>query len=99
MKYENLNYQGTQFASPLDVSGMEFLHIDYWTADSNGFNGFLISTGPAETPHAFDVTTGEWVSVDIPLSTFSSVVDLMDVIQMKFDGDGTIFLDNIYFYK
>jgi len=98
LKYENLNYQGTMFAAPLDVSGMSFLHIDYWTANSTGFNGFLISPGPAETPHAFALTTGEWVSVDIPLSEFSSVVDLMDVIQMKFDGDGTIYLDNIYFY-
>ena len=99
LKYENLNYQGTQFASALDVSGMTMVHVDYWTANSTGFNGFLISTGPAETPHAFEVTTGQWVSVDIPLTTFSSVVDLMDVIQLKFDGDGTIYLDNIYFYK
>ncbi len=99
LKYENLNYQGTQFATPLDVSEMSMLHVDYWTANSTGFNGFLISTGPAETPHAFAVTTGEWVSVDIPLTTFSSIVDLMDVIQLKFDGDGTIYLDNIYFYK
>ncbi|MEM9836639.1 MAG: hypothetical protein AAF828_09060, partial [Bacteroidota bacterium] len=97
--YENLNYQGTQFAEALDVSGMSFLHVDYWTANSNGFNGFLISSGPLETPHAFEVITGEWVSVDIPLETFSSVVDLMDVIQMKFDGDGTIYLDNIFFHQ
>lgn len=99
LKYENLNYQGTMFASPLDVSEMTFMHVDYWTANSNGFNGFLISPGPAETPHAFDVTKGQWVSVEIPLTEFSSVVDLMEVIQLKFDGDGTIFLDNIYFYK
>ncbi len=99
LKYENLNYQGTAFASPLDVSGMSFLHLDYWTADSTGFNAFLISPGPAEAPHAESPTTGEWVSLDIPLSTFSSVVDLMDVIQMKFDGDGTLYLDNIYFHN
>ena len=96
--YEALNYQGTMFSSAIDVSGKSFLHVDYWTADSNGFNGFLISPGPAEIAHAFAVTTGEWISVDIPLSEFSSAVDLTDVIQMKFDGDGTIYLDNIYFY-
>ena len=98
LKYENLNYQGTQFASALDVSGMSMLHIDYWTADSSALNGSLISSGPVETAHAFAITTGEWVSVDIPLTEFSGVVDLMDVIQLKFDGDGTIYLDNIYFY-
>ncbi|WP_041632796.1 carbohydrate binding domain-containing protein [Maribacter sp. HTCC2170] len=99
LKYENLNYQGTQFAVPLDVSGMSMLHIDYWTADSSAFNGFLISSGPVETSHSFAITTGEWVSVDIPLTEFSGVVDLMDVIQMKFDGNGTVYFDNIYFYQ
>lgn len=98
LKYETLNYQGTAFANAIDISGMTMLHIDYWTTDSTGFNGFLISTGPAETAHAFTVTTGEWVSVDIPLSEFTDV-DLTDVIQMKFDGNGTIYLDNIYFHN
>jgi hypothetical protein len=98
LKYENLNYQGTAFANPIDASGKTMLHIDYWTADSTGFDGFLISSGPVETAHAFDITLGQWVSVDIPLSEYSSVVDLADVIQMKIDGNGTIFLDNIYFY-
>ena len=32
-----------------------------------------------------------------PLSAFSSV-DLTDVIQLKFDGNGNIYLDNIYFF-
>ncbi|MGN7513090.1 MAG: hypothetical protein ACTHOM_01860 [Allomuricauda sp.] len=98
LKYENLNYQGTQFAAPLDVSGMTMMHVDYWTADSSELNGYLISSGPAETAHSFAITNGEWVSVDIPLTEFSDIVDLTDVIQLKFDGNGTIYLDNIYFY-
>src|SRR5690606_4470653 len=32
-------------------------------------------------------------------SEFSGVVDLKDIIQLKLDGGGTIFLDNIYFYS
>jgi hypothetical protein len=36
--------------------------------------------------------------VDIPLSAFSPV-DLTDVFQLKFDGNGVIYLDNIYFHK
>jgi hypothetical protein len=98
LKYENLNYQGTVFENPVDVSGMDFLHIDYWTPNSTALSGFLISSGPLETAYEFAITTGEWGSVDIPLSEFSSVVDLMDVIQMKFEGNGTVYLDNIYFY-
>ncbi|NVN17551.1 hypothetical protein GUA46_04285 [Muricauda sp. HICW] len=98
LKYAGLNYQGTQFSSSLDVSGMTMIHVDYWTPDSSALNLSLISTGPLETPYAFEVTAGEWVSVDIPLTEFSGVVDLTDVIQLKFDGNGTIFLDNIYFH-
>ncbi len=98
LKYENLNYQGTQLSSSLDVSGMTMIHLDYWTPDSSALNLSLISTGPVETPYAIEVTAGQWVSVDIPLTEFSGVVDLTDVIQLKFDGNGTIFLDNIYFH-
>ena len=36
------------------------------------------------------------MSVDIPLTAFAGV-DLTDVIQLKFDGNGTIWLDNLYF--
>src|SRR5690606_22364361 len=98
LKYANLNYQGTAFATAIDVSAMTMVHVDYWTSDATVLNLSLISSGPAETPFAFTLTTGQWTGVDIPLSSFSSVVDLADVIQLKFDGNGTIFLDNIYFF-
>lgn len=98
LKYADLNYQGTAFASGIDVSAMTMVHVDYWTADSSAFNLSLISDGPKETPYAFNLVTGQWASVDIPLSEFAGVVDLSDVIQLKFDGNGTIYLDNIYFH-
>ncbi|MEH6678894.1 MAG: hypothetical protein V7724_00025 [Sediminicola sp.] len=97
LKYENLNYQGTQFASSIDASGTTMLHVDYWTADSSALEFFLISTGPAETASSLEITTGQWVSADIPLSEFSNV-DLSDIIQFKIEGDGTVYLDNMYFY-
>ncbi len=97
--YTGLNYQGIVLGSSQDVSGMEFLHLDYWTANSTALNTFLISSGPVETGNALTVPTGGgWTSVDIPLGDFSPV-DLADVIQLKFDGDGDVYLDNIYFYK
>ena len=96
--YAGLNYQGLELESSTDVSGMEFLHIDYWTANSADLNAFLISTGPVETGNTLSVPTSGWASVDIPLGDFSPV-DLADIIQFKFDGNGDIYLDNIYFYK
>jgi hypothetical protein len=100
MKYANLNYQGTQFASAIDASSFGYLHVDMWTYDATSVNISCISTGPAEKAYALPITSGEWVSYDIPLTKFSSVVDLADIIQFKFDGTAgaTIFLDNIYFY-
>lgn len=95
--YSGLNYQGLQLINPQNVAGMDFLHIDYWTANSSALNAFLISTGPVETAYALDVPTSGWASVDIPLSAFAPV-NLADVIQLKFDGNGDIYLDNIYFY-
>jgi hypothetical protein len=100
LKYETFNYQGTTFASALDVSGMGFLHLDMWTVDATSVNVFCISTGPVETAYALPITANQWTSYDIPLSTFTNV-DLTDVIQFKFDGgtgSETIYLDNLYFY-
>jgi len=58
----------------------------------------LISTGPAEVAYSVPVTTGSWQSLEIQLSTYSATVNLSDIIQMMFHGNGTVYLDNIYFY-
>ncbi len=98
LKYSGLDYQGLQLLAAQDVSNMEFLHIDYWTANSSIFNSYLISSGPIETAYSMPVPTAGWASVDIPLADFSPV-ELADIIQLKFDGNGDIYMDNIYFYK
>lgn len=102
LKYESLNYQGTQFEFPLDVTGMETINLDMYTDGATTVNFFLISTGPNETNWSLPIVPGEWVSVQMPLSAFESVVDLSDVIQFKVDdgavGDApTVYFDNIYF--
>lgn len=95
--YTGLNYQGLELDASVDVSGMTYLHLDFWTNNSTALNVFLISPGPNETPYALTVPTSGWVSIDIPLTEFSSIVDLTEVFQFKFDGDGDIYLDNILF--
>ncbi len=93
-----LDYQGIELAGSQDVSSMENLHIDVYTANSTAFNVFLISNGPVENSYAVSVPTSGWSSIDIPLSSFSPV-DLADLIQFKFEGNGDVYIDNIYFYK
>jgi hypothetical protein len=99
LKYAGLNYQGTQLGSNQNVSTYNVLHLDYYTANSTTLNIYLISPGPVERPYSLTVpTNGLWTSIDIPLTAFAPV-DLANIFQLKFDGNGDIFLDNIYFYK
>lgn len=98
LKYEGLNYQGTQFGSNQNVSAMKFLHLDFWSSNSTSLNIFLISPGPVETPFTLTVPTAGWSSVDIPLTSFAPV-NLTNVIQIKMEGNGDIYLDNILFRK
>jgi hypothetical protein len=64
---------------------------------------------PSEPRYSFGpngdepVVQGEWVSVTIPLQHFLDFdagefeYDLNDIFQYKFDGNGTLLFDNIYF--
>jgi len=98
LKYKGLNYQGIQLGSAQNVSGMSFLHLDFWTANSTALNVYLISPGPVEKAYKLTVPTSGWTSLDIPLSSFAPV-NLSGVFQLKFDGNGDIYLDNILFRK
>jgi len=98
LKYKGLNYQGIQLGSAQNVSAMTYLHLDFWSANSTSLKVFLISPGPVETPQVLAVPTSGWTSLDIPLTSFSPVA-LSNVIQLKFEGNGDIYLDNILFRK
>ncbi|MDD3079823.1 MAG: T9SS type A sorting domain-containing protein [Paludibacter sp.] len=98
LKYANLNYQGTQLSGSVNALPMDKLHIDVWTSDGTTFQITPISTGPKEylvtlTP----LNQNEWNSYDIDLSQFSGV-DMSDVFQFKAVGNGTVYIDNLYFY-
>ncbi len=103
--YTGLNYQGLQIGSNQNVSGKTFLHIDYYTANSTALNVYLIcppgspgGSSPWEKAYALPIPTANgWNSVDIPLSHFTPIVALNNVFQFKFDGNGTIYIDNILF--
>jgi hypothetical protein len=100
--YSGLNFQGIELGSNqnLSAAGMVYLHLDFWTANSTDLAVFLISPGPVEKEVLLvpPGTTANWVSVDIPLTDFAPV-DLTDVFQFKFEGNGDIYLDNLYFHK
>jgi hypothetical protein len=100
-KYTNFNYEGIDWAaSPIDVSGMSHLHVDFLTTDVTSLQVFIISAGK-ENPVTLTPVAG-WNSVDIPLSQYT-VPDKTKIIQIKFVGTPfggtTLYLDNIYFWR
>ena len=97
LEYANLNYQGIQYAVS-DISAMEYVHLDYKTADATALDFFLISQNPTvENPYSIAIVTGGWQSIDIPLSVYTANLDR--VFQFKTVGNGTVYLDNLYFWK
>ncbi|MFN7705976.1 MAG: PKD domain-containing protein [Chryseotalea sp.] len=113
LAYPNFNYQGTQLASNVDASAMQFLHVDIWVAAGTDrqvkVSTINAGTGAAEFLVNVPLTPGQWNSVDLPKSSFTGMT-WNAINQLKFDGqfngNGTanttpfnIYLDNIYFYK
>ena len=99
LKYAGLTFQGMDYTNS-DVTGMDFVHLDYFTFDSTDIRFFLIGGGenPYNIGTELGIVTGQWVSVDIPLTHYTSV-NLANVYQFKTEGNGDIFLDNLYFYR
>jgi len=105
LNYNNLNYQGIALADgvTIDVTGMEYFHMDVWTADLDKIETFLISKTNGEKPVAKNLTLNGWTSIDIPISAFTSQnLTVADIFQLKLVGTPAgknVYIDNIYFYK
>lgn len=109
LQYTVLSYQGIVLNQNIDVSSMEFLHLDVWTADAPGVETSLISATNGEKPVWSDINKDEWTSIDIPISEFTDQgLTVADIKELKFVSDtwiagtgasGTVFIDNLYFYR
>lgn len=104
IQYTNLNYQGIQLSAAQDLTSMEYLHMDVWTADMDRIETSLISLTNGEKPVWSTLTKDAWTSIDIPLSEFTNQgLTIADIHQLKFVGDpfggATVFIDNLYFYR
>jgi hypothetical protein len=103
LRYTGLTYQGIELGANIDASGMEFLHLDIWTADDNNAKVSPISVLTGTKPFDLALNANEWTSFDIPLSYFTDLgLNINDIFQFIFLGDpngGTIFVDNIYFWR
>ncbi|WP_298421941.1 PKD domain-containing protein [uncultured Kordia sp.] len=109
LQYVNISYQGIALAdgTSVDVSNMEFLHVDVWTADVvTDLETSLINgpSGATEAPVTRPLTADSWTSIEIPISEYTDQgLSVNEIFQLKFVGTpwaaGTVFIDNIYFYR
>ena len=115
-KYTGLTYAGVQIpdATRIDASAMTNLHVDVWTPNATKFGVKLVNF-PGGTPQEaivkFDAAAlpqGQWVSLDIPLSSFAGMsfgalgqLLWLDNADAGAGGDesGTFYIDNVYFWK
>ena len=74
--------------------------MDVWTADAPNIQVFPISIATGEQQVTLDLVADQWNSFNIPLSDFTSQgLSMDDIHQFKFVGSGTVFIDNIYYYR
>ncbi|NQW63871.1 MAG: Ig-like domain-containing protein, partial [Deltaproteobacteria bacterium] len=109
-------------ANAIDASAATYIHFDIWTANATEFGLKLVDFGADgaydggdDTNAQLDftagstpaLTTGVWVSYDVPLADFASagLTNRASLQQMVVVGRvsgvpglATIYLDNIYFY-
>ena len=100
LAYPNFSYQGIEFNSVLNITTMDFLHLDIWTVDGVLPSLSVISSG-TEIPHPIPNGDGIWQSIDIPVTGITG--NLASAIQLKFTGGNgsstRIYTDNIYLWK
>ncbi len=113
------NFQGFLIDSPINLTEIENLHYDIWIpSGATTVPGAIFNTGLTQgaTPNAIYTNTnalgvpnqGEWLSFDLPLSTFAPGLDTADrdnIIEIVFTYANTIangesmFIDNLYFWS
>ena len=109
LQYSTVNYQGIEFGGNYDLSSFEYMHVDVWTAspEFENLEISLISPSNGEKPVLGKLDQDKWTSLDIPLSEWTNQgLTIADIFQLKLainpwnpSGAGTIFLDNLYFWK
>ena len=106
----NGKYTGINMASGVDASATNNIHIDVWSADSSSFKLKIVDFGADGVSGGGDdvedikeiaiSANTQWVGIDIPLSDYPALTTKGAISQFVIEGtsDGTIFIDNLYFY-
>ena len=99
----NMNYLGWEFTPHINATGMEYVHVDFYTSNMESIK--LTPISPAhEGSYTVNLTANQWTCVDVPLSAFAdNNIDWSDIFQFKFmeaaPDKRDVFIDNVYFFK
>jgi hypothetical protein len=102
--YPNMNYQGIAIGSNQNISSLDTLHLDIWSANCSSIDIFLVSDGFGERSVNIPLTLSSWNSINIPLSTYITLgIPLTAIKEFKFvtinpGSNASIYVDNIYFF-
>ena len=109
-KLTSLDFLGivTNYATGIDVSSMEKLHIDYWVP-AGATNELLVKIvntvdGGEDIESLGTIVGGSWQSVDLDMTGFDggNLANKEKITQILIDSDGVsdvVYIDNFYFYK
>ena len=113
-KYSGLDFVGIETATQqIDATGMTHFHTDVWSSDFTVFKIKLVDFGPNAAygggdDKEFEITytapaKGTWISLDIPLSSFTGLTTRAHIAQLIYvgapTGSNTIYIDNVYFHN
>ncbi|SHG15768.1 hypothetical protein SAMN05444396_105121 [Flavobacterium segetis] len=112
-KYSELDFVGIETTTtPIDATAMTHFHTDVWSSDFTTFKIKLVDFGlngvfggGDDKEHEITITApakGEWISLDIPLSSFSGLTTRAHIAQLIYvgapAGNNTVYIDNVYFH-
>lgn len=103
-------------SAKIDATEMTHFHMDIWTPDpTDGGQTFKILLvdfgadgnfgGNDDSSHEVSFTaptlsSGKWVSLDIPLVDFAGLVNRNNIAQLVLSGEiPNVFVDNVYYYN
>lgn len=105
--YQALNYTGivTNYGNPTNLTGFKYVHFDYFTPDATTLGLKLVNTTHGDgnplkedMEYVSSVTTGTWISVEIPLANYTT--DVSAITQIIFESSGAkVYIDNLYFHN
>ncbi len=113
-KYSLLDFVGIETAAnQLDITAMEYLHLDVWSPNFTFFGIKLVDYGADgafgggdDVEHQINFEApaqGSWIEMNIPLSDFTGLTTRENIAQYILvaqpTGLATIFVDNFYFFS